>query len=296
MTKRILMVGIILVFAVSMLASCGTTPSTQTVGDLVDMSGEAVTLTAVPEKIVSLTPAGTETVFAMGMGDKLVGIDAFSNYPEETKNIAVVGDFNGPDIEKIISLEPDVVFAAVGLQKDSVENLKKMGIPVVVVEASKYEDIPTAINLMGTILNKSTEAGKIIEEIKKAEEVAKSSAPKESKRVYYAMSYGDMGNWTSGQGSFINTIIEIAGGTPITKDIEFMWVEYQMEDLLKADPQIVLLASDGGELAGLKNALGYKDLDAVKEGRAYQIDADVLSRPGPRIADAIKMISDIINK
>ena len=109
------------------------------------------------------------------------------------------------------------------------------------------------------------------------------------------MSYGDMGNWTSGPGSFINTMIEAAGGKCVTEDAAAAWLEYPVEDLVKANPDIILLDSSMGSTDDIASAQGYADLDAVKNGKVYSIDADVFTRPGPRIAEAIATISDIVN-
>ncbi|MEG1393034.1 MAG: ABC transporter substrate-binding protein [Christensenellaceae bacterium] len=275
-------------------------PAQQAGVTVTDMMGKEVTIEKT-DKIVSLTPAGTEMVFSMGRGDSLVGIDGFSNFPEQTAQIKVVGDFNGPDLEAIAALEPDVIFSGNTLQQDAIDGLEKLGLKVVCVEATTYEQIPQAITLVGDVLSTQDAATDMIANIGMAEEAAKEAASKnpktkEPKSVYYAMSYGDMGNWSSGPGSFINSIVELCGGVCVTKDAQFPWVEFPIEDLVSANPDIVLLASDGGTLEEMAKAQGYKELDAVKNGSAYIVNADVISRPGPRIAEAITMISELINK
>ena len=110
------------------------------------------------------------------------------------------------------------------------------------------------------------------------------------------MSYGDMGNWKSGTGSFINTMIELAGGKCITADQAAPWIEYSLEDLAAADPDIILLDSSMGSTEALAEVAGYKDLTAVRNGNVYAIDADVFTRPGPRIGEAVLEISEILNK
>ena len=151
--------------------------------------------------------------------------------------------------------------------------------------------------LMGEILGKQPEAQAVVDDIAAAVKEAEQNAPEQAPTVYYAMSYGDMGNWTSGPGSFINTMIEIAGGDPITKDAEYPWIEYPMEDLVNQDPDIILVSSDMGSNADdMAQVQGYEDLTAVVNGDVYVMQADILSRPGPRIADAIRAISEVLNK
>ncbi len=260
-----------------------------------DMLGNHVTIKAT-DKIVSLAPSTTETLFALGAGDKVIGVDSMSNYPEEAKSKEIVGDFNGPIVEKIVALKPDLVLGGNTLQKDQMEQMQKLGLTVVSTEAVAYDDIPKSIELVGSVLGKEAEAKAVVDKINAAAAQAKEKAPKEEKTVYYVMSFGDSGNWTSGPGSFINSIIEACGGVPVTKDAPAAWIDYPMESLVKADPDILLLASDTGTLDDLKKTQGYSTLSAVKNGTVYVVNADILSRPGPRIADAITMVSDLLNK
>lgn len=260
-----------------------------------DMLGNEVNVVNA-EKIVSLTPAGTEIVYALGAGDKLVGVDVMSNFPKEAQNLEIVGDYNGPDIEKITALEPDVIFASSMLQKEPIDQLKELGLNVVSVEATTFEQIPESISLIGMFTGSTEKADELNQSIADAVAKAKETIPAEQKTVYYAMSYGDNGNWTSGPGSFVNSIIEIAGGKCVTENAEFPWVEYSMEDLAAANPDIILVASDSGDVDSLSKTAGYSDLDAVKNGKVIVVDADILSRPGPRVIDAIQMVAEILNK
>ena len=260
-----------------------------------DMAGNEVTV-AKADKIVSLTPAGTEIVCALGASKQLAGIDAYSNYPEITQGIEVVGDFNGPDVEKVAALEPDVVLAGTGLQEDAIGKLNELGITVVVVEATAFEDIAKSIELVGEIVGAQDVAAQLTSDIDTAVKDAQDNKPAEEKTVYYAMSYGDMGNWTSGPGSFINTMIKLAGGKCVTEGQGAPWIEYSLEELAAADPDIILLDSSMGSTEDLGQVAGYKDLTAVKNGNVYAIDADVFTRPGPRIGEAVREISGILNK
>jgi iron complex transport system substrate-binding protein len=171
-----------------------------------------------------------------------------------------------------------------------------MGITVVVVEATAFDDIPKSIELVGKIVGMEDVAEQVTADIDAAVKSAQDNQPSEEKTVYYAMSYGDMGNWTSGPGSFINTMIELAGGKCITADQAAPWIEYSLEDLAAADPDIILLDSSMGSTEALAEVAGYKDLTAVRNGNVYAIDADVFTRPGPRIGEAVLEISEILNK
>lgn len=276
-------------------AAASESASASTGVTITDMAGKEVTLEKV-DKIVSLTPAGTETVCALGAAKKLVGVDAFSNYPEITQSIEVVGDFNGPDVEKVVALEPDVVLAGNTLQQEAIDNLNKLGIPVVSVEATTFDDITKSITLIGEILGEQDMAKQTVDGIDAVVKTAGETKPAEPKTVYYAMSYGDQGNWTSGPGSFINTMIELAGGKCVTEGQEYPWVEYPIEDLVAANPDIIIVGANMGSTADLSTVQGYQDLDAVKNGKVYTVDADTFTRPGPRIGEAVLEISEILSK
>lgn len=263
----------------------------------VDAMGDEVTAVEDTEEltIVSTAPSATEILFALGCGDNIVGVDAYSTYPEETANIEVVGDYNGFDAEKVISLNPTVVFAGNTLQAEDIQTLEDAGLNVVAVEATYYDDIANSITLIGSVIGKEDEAAALNEQIAEVAQTVeeKAVAFAEKPSVYYVMSIGDSGNWTSGEGSFINTIIEMAGGTPITAGSESEWLEYPVEDLVENDPDI-LIVSDYVTEEDLVAETGYKDLTAITEGHYYFINTDIISRPGPRITEALETLqSDI---
>jgi iron complex transport system substrate-binding protein len=271
--------------------------ATQVPKDLIEDDTDAMGETVAPVdtssalRIVSTAPSATEILFALELGDSIVGIDISSTYPPETANIEVVGDFNGFDIEKVIALEPTVVFAGNGLQYEDIEKLKKAGINVVASEATYYGDIAKSITLIGKTVGKEAEATALNEQIKQAETTVKDKAATftDKPSVYYVMGIGEYGNWTSGKGSFINSVIEMTGGTCVTADTAKEWLEFPVEDLVTADPDILLVSQYIAE-TDLVKAVGYADLTAVKDKHYYFINPDIIERPGPRIIEAMQAI------
>lgn len=262
--------------------------------DNVDAMGDEVSAAAQDDSeltIVSTAPSATEILFALGCGDNIVGIDVSSTYPEETANIEVVGDFNGFDVEKVISLNPTVVFAGNGLQHEEIAAIEDAGLNVVAVEATYYDDIAKSITMIGSLVGKEEEAAALNAQIAEEEAAVKEKAATftEKPSVYYVMGIGEYGNWTSGEGSFINSVIEMAGGVPITAGTDAEWLEYPLEDLVKKDPDMLVVSSSVAE-EELVVAVGYSDLTAIKEGHYYIIDAGIMELPGPRIADALKAL------
>ncbi len=255
------------------------------------MGSEVEAVDTADMRIISTAPSATEILFALGLGDKIVGIDVSSTYPPETANIEVVGDFNGFDVEKVISLEPTVVFAGNGLQNEDIAKLKEAGVGVVASEATYYNDIANSITLIGKTVGKEAEAAALIEQIAQVETAVKEKAATLSEKpsVYYVMGIGEYGNWTSGKGSFINTMIEMAGGVCVTAGTDKEWLEYPVEQLVTDDPDILIVSNWVME-TDLVAAVGYADLTAVKDKHYYFINPDISERPGPRVGEALQAI------
>lgn len=302
--KKMLLILLAVLMASAMLISCAPKPdgeitpakATPVPKDLIEedtdaMGKEVEAVDTAELRIVSTAPSATEILFAMGLGDSIVGIDISSTYPPETADIEVVGDFNGFDIEKVIALEPTVVFAGNGLQHEDIANLEAAGLKVVASEATYYDDIAKSITLIGKTVGRETEAAALIDQIAQVEAAvkAKAAALTEKPSVYYVMGIGEYGNWTSGKGSFINSVIEMAGGVCVTAGTDKEWLEYPVEDLVTADPDILIVSQWVAE-ADLTAAVGYADLTAIKKGHYYFINPDIIERPGPRISEALQAI------
>lgn len=259
---------------------------------LTDMLGREVALPAEVKTIVSLAASNTEILYAIGAGEMLVGRDAYSNYPEATADIAVVGDFNGPNIEAIVAADPDVVLASY-LQDDVLNQLTELGVAVFCTEASDYEGIYTSIELIGAICGKAEEAAALCAGMRESIGKVQAAAATEAQpTVYYVMSFGEYGEWSGGPGSFINAAIELAGGIPITKDMGEVWVNPSIEQIVALDPDIILLSSLY-TIEDLSAANGYADMRAVKEGHVYLVNPDWVERPAPRIAEAVAEFGEI---
>lgn len=296
--KKTLVIILTITIALSMFIGC-TKPSDLAVEkDILDSDTDAMgqkieEVTEVIEDltIVSTAPSVTEILFELGMGDNIVGIDVYSNYPEATIDIEKVGDFNGFDIEKVISLSPSIVFAGNGLQYEQITALTDTGLNVVAVEPTYYEDIETSIILIGDQVGKQEEATALTEKIKAAENdvLEKAKRLSEKPSIYYVMGIGEYGNWTSGEGSFINSVLTMAGGNCITAGSDMEWIDYPLEDLIIADPEVLIVSAWVLE-EDLLSDPGYKELSAIKNGTYYYINPDIIERPGPRIIDAMNEI------
>ena len=245
--------------------------------------------------IISTAPSITEILYALGVGDQVIGVDASSNYPDSANDIEKIGDYSGFDIERVIGLNPDIVFAGNGLQNEQILPLIDAGINVVSVEPTYYEDIAQSIILIGEQVGKIDEAQTLVDEIDAvaADVTAKSLAMTSSPTVYYAMTIGDSGYWTSGEGSFINSVIEMAGGTCITANSGVEWMEYAAEDLVAADPDVLIVSTWITEEALLADPV-MSELSAVITGNYLYISDDLINRPGPRITETMTIIQNYL--
>ena len=263
---------------------------------LVDFLGEPVTLSAVPETLVSLTPSTTEIVFALGLGARLVGVDSVSDYPDQAKAIQRVGDFNGPNLEAIAALRPGLVLAGNKLQKDAIAKVKGLGIPAAATEATHYGDVYQSIELVGKLTGTEDKAASVIAEMQAKEKAVLDAVAgaQKGKTVYYAMSWGASGNWTAGPGTFPYEFILKSGGKPITENAPVEWINLSTEELVAKDPDIILLAHDVGDLESFTTDEAYQNLKAVKNGSVYVVDANLCSRPGPRMMDGLRQFAQYI--
>ena len=276
---------------------------------ITDALGRVVVIPKEPERIVSMAPSITETLFALDLGDKVVGVDQFSNYPPEVEElkekgkIEVIGGFINPNIEKIVALNPDLVIA-VELQAPFVKILESLGINVIVVKSESLTDIYTSITTIGQATGQIDKAQEVISDLKQRIRSVweKTKDIPEKLRVIHIVWLEPL--MVAGQKSYINDIISIAGGINAFGDVTEAYPIVSPEAVIEAQPDVIIVsghASPGKSpeeiIDYLKSLPGWADLKAVKEGRIYVLmdeAEDALVRPGPRVAVAIEMIAKIL--
>lgn len=261
---------------------------------LSDFSGASVTITKKPERIISVVPSTTEILYALGLGDKLVGVSDFDDYPEDVKSKPKVGGFSNPNLEKIISLKPDVIFVGTPFGKENAEKLKSMGITVILAEAKSFDQIYDSIDLIGKVTGTEEKARELIESMKaKIEEIRNKVKDKEKPRVYFVVSLGKS-NWTAGKGTFIDEVINLAGGENVAADVDG-WAEYSIEKIVEKNPQIIITTNHGASIEDIKKAEGYKKTDAVKNNRVFMVDENTVVRPSNRIVLGIEEVAKVLH-
>jgi len=261
-----------------------------------DARGKELAFDVAPRAIVSLAPSVTEILFVIGAGPQVVGIDDWSNYPPEAQGKARVGSYWPPTVEKVVELQPDLVVAA-GEQLDWAGMLEGLGLKVLVVDPQTVDEVEAAITLLGRVTGRAYDTARVVTDIRlrvsavtsRVAAVPESARP----RVFYMLYWDPL--MTVGPNSLIGRLIEAAGGRNIAADAASDYPEYSLEALIARDPQVIVIAAghDPGApaAADLKGRPGFALLSAVREGRVYAVDPDVMSRPGPRIADALEQLA-----
>ncbi len=255
--------------------------------------GDGVSSGAAPSRIISLAPSNTEILFALGLGDRIVGVTEYDDYPPEAKGKEKIGGFKTVNIEKVVSLEPDLVLATGGVQTEVVENLKGIGVPVVVLDAKNVGDVLENIMLVGRITGREKEAGKLVNDMKRRINPVKKSRHGRPKRTMFII----WGNplMVAGPDTFANDLIDLAGGENIFSDAVTQYPEVSMESVIERDPEVIISGGHAGlNFTLLKTQAGWSEISAVKNNSLYVINADIVSRPGPRIVTAVEQFSEWI--
>jgi iron complex transport system substrate-binding protein len=273
-------------------ASGGATTTTYPL-TITDDAKRTVKFDKAPAKIVSLAPSNTELLYQLGLGDKIVGVDDFSNYPEEAKQKEKVGGFSQTNLEKVASLSPDLVLAAGITSKELLTSLETRKLTVVVLNPSNLAGVAANMKLLGQIAGVPAkgeqEAGNFQ---KKLDDIASKVKGSQTKpRVFYEL---DPTLFTVGPGSFIDDMIQKAGGQNIVTDTSNPYPQLSQEVVISKDPEIILLGDDSGGADSPEKILsrpGWSNISAVKNKRVVAINADLVNRPGPRAALGVEALA-----
>ncbi|MFC4811198.1 ABC transporter substrate-binding protein [Paenibacillus sp. GCM10023250] len=253
-----------------------------------DATGTELTFDAAPQRIVTLVPSETEIVYALGAGDAVAAVDNYSNYPKEAADKPKIGDMNA-DIEKIVSLKPDLILASYSLSQAVVDKLRSLKLPVYASDPKTYDAVIDKIKQIGAVLDKPKEAAAVaghMEQVRRQVTEVVKDAPKPN--VYLEFAPG----WTVGKGEFLDELIALAGGTNVATGSG--WYEIDPEAVVKANPDDIVYASmtvKEGEknpiLAAIESRPGWEAVNAVKNNKIFEVDQDPLTRVGPRLADGL---------
>jgi iron complex transport system substrate-binding protein len=274
-----------------------------------DQSGRTVTLLKMPQKIISLAPSSTEILFALGLGDKVVGVTQFCNYPTEAKDKPKIGGFSPTDIdvsiEQIVAIKPDLILATETHLSSVVPKLEQLipeaAILVLKTQAETFDVVFEAINLVGQCTGTEQEASQMVAGLKDRVNAITSktnSLPlSEKPRVLYIIWHDPI--YIIGNGTLGNTLIEAAGGINIFQDLAGSPI-VDLETVIARNPQVIF----GSAAIGTGYDLPYqfalnegrlKVVDARANGRVYPVNDDLTGRPGPRIVDGLEQMAKMLH-
>ncbi len=268
-------------------------------GTYTDDMGRAVSIDEIPERIVSFGPSITETLFALGLDEKVVGVTNYCDYPEAAESKPKIGDAFNPSIEKIIELEPDLVLTVKHEQLNT--ELDTLGVKFMVLDPKDIDGIFEDIELLGKVTGTEEKANKLVEDMRDSISQVSTrveGAPKV--KVFFIVDATDLNNpWTAGPGSFIDALITMAGGENVAAGA-VGWVQFSMEEIVSSNPEVIIVQTMTGGLPTVSKEVlekhpAWREMDAVKQGRILLIDGDLVSRPGPRIVQGLEEMAKIIH-
>lgn len=280
----------ILVF-VCFLTNCRTEtvkpPINLPTREITDDLGRKIKLPETVERAVSLAPNLTEIVFAVGAGDKLVGRTSYDNFPPEAQKIQTVGDTLNPNIENIIALKPQVVLVSTASQIETfTKQLEANNIAVFVTNPNSLDDIYKSIQQIGEIFGKAEKAREIVAGLQKRVADVEANINKKDVKVFVQISKEPL--FTIGKDSFITDLIKRAGGISVTANVTTAYPRLSKETALALNPDVIILSESDDNLE--PNDV-FKNSPAVKNGKVLKINAEIISRPSPRIVDALEQIA-----
>ncbi|MGQ9464492.1 MAG: ABC transporter substrate-binding protein [bacterium] len=236
-------------------------------------------------RIVSLSPAMTEIVFALGSAGNLVGVTTYCNYPDSAKNIYKVGDFSNPSIERIINLNPDLVIVNLPEQNRIKQQLDKLGIKTFATSPKTINDIYQEIVDLGRILKREKQADSLVNYMKMHIKFRRPS----KKRVYIELCAKPL--ITIGADSYLNELIEMAGGKNIFSDLKKDYPVINQEQVIIRNPEIIIVLHP----EGIMDRMSWQSISAIKNKKVYlNLNQDWLMRPGPRLVLGFKELEKIL--
>lgn len=265
---------------------------------ITDQFGREIRLSKEPLRIVSGSPANTEILYALGLGERVVGVTSFCDYPPEALQVEKIGDLAPLNIEKVLSLRPDLVVGDVLNSKDSVLRLEELGVPVLALNPNSFQQSLEAILLVGKATGKGLEAEKLVKDLAGILATVEEKGNHIKERglkvlIVVGMELSNQPLWTAGPGSFLHEAVILAGGQNIAEDIGRAWAQMSIESILKRDPDLIITEMDPSCFYLDKI---WSNVSALRERQVYQIDVNLFSRPGPRMGQALEDLVLLVEK
>ena len=274
-------------------------------GPVEDDLGMALELPELPRRIVSLAPSNTEVLFALGLGDALVGVTEYCNYPPAAQAIEKVAGYSSISVEQVLAVKPDLVVAARGNQLEGLETLRSMGIPVFALDVQSVDQLLSAVQRLGRITGTERAAEALRQDWQ--QRVSRVRATVDSLAARPRVMWGSWGGpvYTAGRGSMVDDVFRLAGGVNVGRAASGRWPQVGLETIVSWAPEVIVTTLMSGdeaaagtmpeEIARLRTMDGWKSLPAVRNGRVHYLEPDLLMRAGPRMIDAIEQVAALLH-
>jgi len=275
------------------LTACTPGGQTPVINYVFDDLGRLVAINGTPQRIISLAPSNTEILFALGLGDKVVGVTDYCDYPPEALEKEKVGGYVTPDIEKIVALNPDLILVAYGTPMEVINTMVGLGLTVFGIKTTDLDDLLNDIRRVGEITDKEVEAQVLTSAMASRIEAVTNvtSELEERPKVFYLISQ-DL--WTAGSGTFIHELIEKAGGVNICQNITGYTI-ISVEEVVARDPEIIITSSWPGVYEWAMNSTELEVTAARQNGSVYTCDDNLVQRPGPRLVKGLEWFAYLIH-
>lgn len=295
-TARLLAVAGMAVALLLILASCAIVVQPPDAGPpepVIDDLGRSVVIEGIPQRIVSLSPANTEILFALGLGARVVGVTEYCDYPPEALDKETVGEFYPPDIEKIVALQPDLILATDIHRHDVIPALEERDFTVFALAPQTLDEVLQSIETLGAITGQREQASGLVGGMQsKIDQIQGLTGELENRpRVLYVTWHDPL--WTVGNNTWIDDLIEIAGGVNIfAQDFESGTV-VEIEAVIARNPEVIIASMWSFDWATNETLL--EDTDASNNGRVHQVDDNLVQRPTPRLMSALAWFAHFIH-
>jgi len=262
-----------------------------------DQTGRRVNVPENPQRLISLAPSITETLYALGVGDRIVGDSDYCDYPPDALLKPHVGGTQNPSLEKIVDLKPDLVLGIPEAnRRETADQLEHLGIPLYGLAAGSVDGTLNSIEDLGKILGRGPQAHSLVEGLRRRVEAVKQAAENNPRpKVLFVVWFRPL--ITAGHSTFIADAIRIAGGVSISDDLAGEWPRLSLEDALHRNPDIIIFSrseSFSPSFDEFQKFPGWKDFRAVKDHRMYFV-SDTINRPSPRLIDALEEVARVLH-
>ncbi|MBP1723413.1 MAG: ABC-type transporter cobalamide binding protein [Deltaproteobacteria bacterium] len=264
----------------------------------IDEAGRTLEVNGPPQRIVSVAPNVTEILFALGLEDRLVGVSVYCQYPPEALKKEKIGGYINPSLEKIVALRPDLVIGiAEGDLKTFVDKLAGLKVPVYIANPRDALQVLTSIQKIGEVTFAQEPARKIVRSMEERVWTIQDKVQGQPRpRVLHILDFNPL--ISAGKGTFVDDLIRFAGGRNVAETATGKYPRFSMEEVLVQDPEVILLASMKSRDPMVKQRRWWerwKTISAVKQGRIYVLDSDLIHRPSPRMAEGLERVARAIH-